>query len=495
MTNRYCEVLKIGVPELEAVVQHREANTFARLIVVLLERGAPTTLAEAATRLERAGVGTRDDVLAALRKCRPGRSPVYRDGDFYGLDPYADELDLWLFRLGLRPPKVAPLRVVRPDPEPLPGPEHSLSIAELEEAWREQSLAYWSTQRLALSVLDAHGGGPMTPDDVGAFVRDLSDWHVFRVEAGSGWRMGAIRVREDGRWEINPGHPALISARKAVRAQISTVRKWAGGRYDPVVVQAQRQVVAEKRAAHARELAKLRRVIVVSLPLKSARAVTVLDVSSREIMTFFDTEIDKARERMLEYDIIGGVQVREVVRRLGAAPEHLRLDELGPPQKTVTVNTRGRSIKITTEMLIQSSCGIRRPFGDPTKMANDLAKGDLKRLRARLEADAKSLFALFNYGRLHGGVRLRWGSVDRMFPAPWLHRDEESFYELIRRAFDSNLPMEVVSGSAPGWDEPWARSQLCHVMPDAPYRPVLVDEAGFVVDERDVQLARIVGES
>ena len=55
--------------------------------------------------------------------------------------------------------------------------------------------------------------------------------------------------------------------------------------------------------------------------------------------------------------------------------------------------------------------------------------------------------------------------------------------------------MEVVVGNAPGWAEPWARSQICSVEPDGtPYGLALVDEMGFAIDQRDVQLARIVGE-
>ena len=52
--------------------------------------------------------------------------------------------------------------------------------------------------------------------------------------------------------------------------------------------------------------------------------------------------------------------------------------------------------------------------------------------------------------------------------------------------------MEVVVGSAPGWAEPWARAQLCRVVPEPRgYRTLLVDDEGFAVDDRDVQLARI----
>jgi hypothetical protein len=66
-----------------------------------------------------------------------------RDGDHYALDPHDAEADLWAFRLGLKRPKVASLRVIRPEVEqrPPPSPERPLSVADLEEAWTREALS------------------------------------------------------------------------------------------------------------------------------------------------------------------------------------------------------------------------------------------------------------------------------------------------------------------------------------------------------------------
>ena len=55
--NPYCNALGIRVPRLEDVAFHRDANTYARLIVALLERGGPMTLTEVADRLQQVGLG------------------------------------------------------------------------------------------------------------------------------------------------------------------------------------------------------------------------------------------------------------------------------------------------------------------------------------------------------------------------------------------------------------------------------------------------------
>jgi hypothetical protein len=86
-----------------------------------------------------------------------------------------------------------------------------------------------------------------------------------------------------------------------------------------------------------------------------------------------------------------------------------------------------------------------------------LRRGEQTKLRRRLEADAKSLYALYQYGRLHGAVRLRWGFLDEMLPAPWVHRDEQTLHHLLKEAYTRGVPLDVVVGSAPGWTDPWSR--------------------------------------
>lgn len=133
-----------------------------------------------------------------------------------------------------------------------------------------------------------------------------------------------------------------------------------------------------------------------------------------------------------------------------------------------------------------------KPFGDETKLAEYLARGELTRLRQRLEADVKSLYALYEYGRLHGAVRLRWGSLDERLSAQWVHHDEPGRYELKRSALAMKVPLEIVVESAPWWGDPRARARLAYVEQDAKgWRTWLVDEYGIPIDEADVQRARL----
>ena len=283
------------------------------------------TLAEAAARFAAAGVtSSANEALAALKRCKPARAPIYRDGDSYALDPHDDEVDFWLFRLGLRPARSAPLQAVPNASAPLPSTDQPLTVAALDEAWREGVPNSWSAQRVAVAVLDAHQS-PMSSDDVIAFVSARSRWSPLRPESAQFWRSGAIVVREDGVWELDRTHEVVRSAREAVRNRVSDIRRWAATRPDTVAMEAHRQRIERERTAHARELAAMRRVLVHAFPATRPRAVALVDVGAREVTTFLGDEITPALQRLSEYDIIGAVNVRALLRELGVDPANAGL--------------------------------------------------------------------------------------------------------------------------------------------------------------------------
>jgi hypothetical protein len=494
--NPYCDALGIEVPRLEAAARSADANYYSLLIVALLERGGPITLEEAARRFEAAGIAPAPWALHSLKRSKPGRPPIYRDGDLYALDPYSEETDLWAFRLGLRPPAAPPPKPVRGAEGPLPSPDEPLTVVALEEAWREGVPPGWSALRVAICVLDAHQG-PMRAEEVLAFVSARTRWSMLSAESAQYWRRGAaVRVREDGLWELDPGHEAVRAARAAAVERIALVRRWAGLRVTPEAVEESAKRYERKRDANAERLARLSRVLIHAFPADSPWAVVLVDVGSREIATFEGEAVAAAGKRLARYDLLAAVGVRPLLRALGFDPGLRRLAELGPPQKTWQLNRRGRTLRITTRLLIQGSCGISRPLADEAVLRRYLRDGEVSKLRRRLEADAKSLFAYYQYGRLHGTVRLRWGFVDDMLPAPWVHRDERTLYDLVRRARESGAALEVVIAGAPGWAEPWSRARRVYIPEDqVPGRRMwLVGEDGYRIDMADVQLARLAGE-
>ena len=236
----------------------------------------------------------------------------------------------------------------------------------------------------------------------------------------------------------------------------------------------------------------MRRVLIHAFPERKPQALVLVDVAERALDTFVGDEIARAVEKLAAYDLIASIDVRTLLRALRFDPGNRRLGELGPPQRTRTIDGRGRTLKITTGLLVQGSCGISRPFGDETKMREYLAAGELTKLRRRLETDAKSLYAIYQYGRLHGTVRLRWGFLDEHLPAPWVHRDEAKLHDLKDEAHRRGVPLEIVVGSAPGWADPWSRRLLAHVVKEpGGWRSWLIDDSGYPVQEDEIQLARL----
>jgi hypothetical protein len=490
--NSWCETLGIDVPVLDVVLGHPDANTYALLMVALLEQGAPMSLAEVAERLAEAGHAPATQALRSLKRCRPARAPVYRVGDRYTLDPHDRELDLWAFRLGLRPPRsvrVAPETVA--PPARLPGPGEPLTPSEVDEAFRDQSVAHWSAQRLALAILDAYGG-PLTGAAVVARLDGLGADHRLKVGAADYWRSGAIQVSENDTWAAVPDHLALRSARAAVRSLIQRLRARQASMPSPAALAEFERRHRDEQAAEEAALAALRRVILWAFPPTRPRAVTLLDPEERSLVTHFGDDLAGVLARDLaSYDWVGAVDVRQLLTGFGMDLDAWRLGELGAPQKTVTLNRRGRTLRITLPMLIQGSCGISRPFGDPRVLDGYLHRGEHTKLRRRLEADAKSLHALYSYGMLHGRVRLMWGFLDEMLPAPWCQGDGTRLYRIKQVAWARDLPIEAVMGHAPAWNKAWARARTLRVVKAGPYELVLVDEDGYEVDEWEVQAARV----
>lgn len=134
---------------------------------------------------------------------------------------------MWAFRLGLRPARAVSFHVVRPDSGPPRTLDQPLTVPELDEAWRDGIPNTWSAQRIAVAVLDAQDTA-MSAAGVLEFVRARSQGGLLRAESAQYWGHGAaVRVRDDGRWELDRMHAAVHSARAAVRERITVARRWA----------------------------------------------------------------------------------------------------------------------------------------------------------------------------------------------------------------------------------------------------------------------------
>lgn len=108
----------------------------------------------------------------------------------------------------------------------------------------------------------------------------------------------------------------------------------------------------------------------------------------------------------------------------------------------------------------------------------------------------KALYAYYRYGVLHGHVRLDWGFVHEAFGVDWALADDENLLTVLRRALAEGLAVDVVTGSSPGWNDPWSRVGRWRVLA-ADYRTAVLQRAGVrqEVPLGEIQAVRLAGDS
>lgn len=368
------------------------------------------------------------------------------------------------------------------------------AMETLAERYRKRELKLID---LLVAVL-LERGGPVAPEEAGARLAELGITH-WRGDLGpilkkamapspevttdeEGRFILAILDRKDRHLErrleaLDPPAPRPAPATPPTREEID--RGW-----------------REREAAEEAEAAALRRVLLHAVPRsrrgnEAPRAVALLDPVRREIETFVGDELADLPGQMEAYDLVIGVSPRPVLGALGLDPDAFRIADLDRPQKTRKLNQRGRVLKITNEMLISATLGTSRPLGEEAKYREYLERGHLGRLRRRLEADVKTLWAYYRFGLLHRAVRLRWGFLDERIGCDWAQPGDPSIYRLERKALEEGKRLEVVVGRPPVWSDPWGRTTLCEVVKTAGRPAELFPVAGEPADSGDIYDARL----
>ena len=496
--NSYCQRLTIPTPDAGKVWEEKRPKHLHMMVVCLLERGEPLFLEDIAARLAEVGVpaGRTGDLKKTLQKSWHGLEPIRKRADGrLELDLQAHSLRhlIWSLELSEAP------RFVAPEEEPvepfeLPGPEVRLTHAELDAAFRDRALSAVSQLRLAGAVLDAEGK-PLSLDTINDRL-DRFSRHRGRIrpETVTAWGGRLVEKRSDGLLALDPSSSVLGPMREDVRRMAKSVLM---RRHRSEVAKArcaQLEALRSERERLEREQAtKMRRAIVRAVPEPfDLVGLAVCDVASREIEVFVGVETADATPLLLEYDLIAGEYVSDTLDALGVETNALTLTDLRPPKKTRVLNKRGRKLRITTEMLVRYTTGISKPFGEKRELEQLIAVGDRTGLEKRLVRDVKALYAYYRYGILHNCVRLRWGFLDETLGVDWALPGDVAFWSLMRICHQRKRAVDVVTGNAPGWRNPWSRARRATVIAVDKYDYVLVDENGEMLDRYDVQAARVV---
>jgi DNA-binding transcriptional regulator YdaS (Cro superfamily) len=492
--NEYCLRLNVPVPRVEDLVASRNAKLFHLLVVALLEHGRPLTLEAVAQRLAAAGVdASTGNLVYSLQKAWHGLQPVFRDPDGrFGLNLQSIELNILLFQLGLRPTNLEPTPLP-PEPEVVPD-DVPLTEVEIRAAYCHPSISYVSTLRQSAAVLDSRGEAM----SVTAVQECLSQLTGHRLQLSPTdvrrWSKTCVRISPDGRLQLDRTMPEVLAMRRAIRKlACQELTRQAQAHIWEQLAQQRKAAEAQRQEQDRRVAQGLRRAVLRLVPAGQSPVVAaLLDVGAHVIRSFVGPEIPELRAALEKFDLIAALGPREALHTMHIRDvDRWRLVDLKPPKKTRRLNRQGRTLSITPELLIAGTTGISRPLAATARLLEYLDSGATGKLRRRIESDAKSLLAFYNYGVLHNGVRLRWGFLDEMLPVDWSVPGDPSLYALIKDCQTSGAPVDIVCGSAPGWTDPWSRAQRVSVVSFEPWS-VMVESDGlrWVVPRYEIQAIR-----
>lgn len=465
----YLERLNIPKEQVEQFLQQPRLSLFQAAIAVLLIHGQPLPLADLAERLEARGfVSGIGDMEHSLRKAWHGQRPMYRDDtNRFGLELHTPEMEYFLLRLRLYIRDLAATEQPPPPPSLAPPDDAPpLTPEELDTVFRDRFANRLSVARQTAAVLDALNRR-MTAEQINEYLGRLTPYSTPTTEEALRHSHSPLIHRDpDGLLSLSKDHPDLRKVRREVRRIAEPARRQKE-REEQVALRVEkyRREQEEEERRHQQERESWRRGILHVEPRPDAPAAAVLlDIGERRITTFLGSQLGGLSALLAHYDWLAGLSLRSTLNGLGVDPARLRLAELSPAQKTLSLNRRGRKLAITPELVITSTTGISRPLGDPDKIAQYLAERQDTKLARRLASTAKALYAFYQQGALHGYVQLRWGFVDESLQLGWDNRGEPSVRRTLEQARESGAGVEIVTGAVPGWEEPWARARRVTVL-------------------------------
>ena len=459
--NLYRARLGLPVPDLDTALTHPEVKVAHLMALAVLEAGGPLSLEAIAERIGRLALPPRLAAAchpASLRKAWHGQSPLVRDpvDSRFSLDLLAHRELRYIAYLA--DPLRAPAARARPEEFRQPPDSEPLSQIEVDAAFRDRTLYSYSSIRRAAAVLEASGGGPLSLEEINRrLAAPGSRGAGIDERAITLWQSDLVGLGPDGMLRLNPASPDTAAFRRDVRrmacarlrqrAEAEAARAW---RAEHEVVRADEDRRDMDEARRARR-ALVHIVAVDGLP----RAAAVIDAKAREQRLFIGNAVSELPAHLDAFDFLAGVNLRPSLRSIGLDPDRWWLAELRPTQRTLRPSERG-AVAVSLPAMVQATTGRRRVPADASAWTPLVAARSTTNLAARLEEEAQALFALYEYGALHGGVRVRRRPGDRLLPVAWSLRGDADFEAFVSASTRHWLPVEIVVGPSTVLADPWS---------------------------------------
>jgi hypothetical protein len=180
----------------------------------------------------------------------------------------------------------------------------------------------------------------------------------------------------------------------------------------------------------------------------------VIDLHSRAVQVFVGDDLLDLAARLEEFDVLAGVDLRVSLRALGLDPERWLLAELRPVQRTFRPADRS-PVPVTLPAVVQATTGVARVQADAATWGRLLDPKRLHGVAGRLATEARALCLLYEYGVLHGGVRVRTRPGDRLLPVEWGLRGDPDMHSVLDAAMRACVPVDIVVGPPPDLADPW----------------------------------------
>jgi hypothetical protein len=495
--NRYCERLGVPPPDLTAAVTRRDVRLAHLIVLALLEAGEPLSFDAIAERLERLPLSPRlggANLRASLRKAWHGQPPIVRDpvDGLYYLDVLAG------FEIrhtpGVGPGGAAAWAHAEPDPAVAPRADTDpLTDEEVDAAFRNRWLANVSTVRRAAAIVDAAGAGSLPLDDANRRLEALGG-KAARIDerTAASWRSAYLR-EADGVVHLDTAVSEAAAMRRDVRRLAEPrLRQRASGHQ----ARSRRAAFLEVRRADDRRAmdvaGRTRRALLHVVVLDDVvRAAAIVDAATRGVSLFVGDAVREVPSRLDAYDYLAGVDLRSALRRFGVEPDHWWLAELRPAQRTVRLARDGPAVPVTLQGVVQATTGRRVPA--ESAAWRTLLEGTPRRVGARLEEEAAALFALYEYGVLHGGVRARRRAGDYLLPVTCTLPGDLEFWSILRTAIRHWSPLDVVLGPSADLAGPWpSATRVDLVEQEGRTLYLMAGEALQVVEAAEVRAIRLV---
>jgi hypothetical protein len=167
-----------------------------------------------------------------------------------------------------------------------------------------------------------------------------------------------------------------------------------------------------------------------------------------EVEIFIGADVLEAfTARLREFDLLAGVDLRQSLRGLGLDPDDWLLAELRPTDRT-HLPTDVAKVAVSLDSIVRATTGTRRRLMEPqdwrrlTESRKKKTASD-KALANRLTSEARTLFALYDYGALHRGVKTRRATGVKLLPVSWAMPGDPSVHTIVEAAARAWVPIDV----------------------------------------------------